>query len=130
MAEVKLTQKDMFTMIKSAFIEETDVDVDVDAIVAFCDTQIEKLENKAAAAKKLAEKKRAEGDALYDAVKEVITAEWQTRNKITDAIDMDEITPSKVGARLTKLVKEGYVIKEQQGSGKGRAMVYKLAETE
>ena len=63
------------------------------------------MDNKAAKAKERAAEKKAEGDALREAVAAVLTDEYQTIAAIAAQVEGDDITPAKVTARLTQLVK-------------------------
>jgi hypothetical protein len=83
-----------------------------DALLAFAENELEQLDKKAAKAKERAAAKKAEVDVLLDAVKEVLTDEFETRDAIAEKIDMEDATVAKVGARLTKLVNEGFAVKE------------------
>ena len=98
--------------------------------------EIELLENKAAKAKATAAKKKAEGDALYDAVAAVLTDELTTIADITAKVEFDgEVTVGRVQARLNKLVANGIATKEQvsvasEGAKARKLQAYKLADAE
>lgn len=80
-------------------------EVTAEDIIAYVDTTIKQIRNKAERAKTKAAEKRAEGDALRDAVKAALTDEYKTIAEITESLDIEGVTPGKVVARLTQLVK-------------------------
>lgn len=80
-------------------------EVTAEDIIAYVDTTIKQIHNKAERAKTKAAEKRAEGDALRDAVKAALTDEYKTIAEITESLDIEGVTPGKVVARLTQLVK-------------------------
>ena len=97
----KLTDKKIYT----AIVEGTFDDLDVDAIVAWAGKKLAQIAHKAEKAKETAAKKRAEGDALTDAVYAVLTDEFQTIADIAAQVEGDDITASKVSYRLNVLSK-------------------------
>lgn len=117
----KTTKKQMFEALvnfanEGALVFENEdgemVIVTNDVLLAFAENELEQLDKKAAKAKERAAAKKAEADVLLDAVKEVLTDEFETRDAIAEKIDMEDATVAKVGARLTKLVNEGFAVKE------------------
>jgi hypothetical protein len=136
MTNAKITKKDKFTMIK-AMIEAGTVDgVDTDMLVEFCDNEIALLDKKAAKAKETASKKKADGDALTDAVAAVLTDELQTIAEITDAVDAEDATTAKVAYRLNALVKAGVAEKAEvtisggEGTKARKVQAYKVANAQ
>lgn len=125
---VKVTKKDYFEALKVA-VEGMDTvgEYAVEDVINFIDTQIAQLDAKAAKAKENAAKKAAEGDELRVAVLAAVTDTFQTADEITAAIEGEDVTKSKVVARLTQLVKAGDVVKEEQKTDNGKKMAYKLA---
>ena len=131
---VKLTKKDFYAAIKEFIVmsEETKVgNLDAEEVIAFIDKTVEQIENKAAKAKEKAAEKKAESDTLLQTVMSVLTDELQTIDEITEAVVAatgdEEITKSKVTARLTKAVKADMARKEQVKGGSGRrVMAYAL----
>lgn len=102
-----MTKREYFELIATAMNDNEDV-------VAFCNKEIAALDARKVKAQERAAQKRAEGDALQDAVYAVVTDEFQTSNAIFDAIEgVDEVTIAKVRARLTKLVNAGLVTREE-----------------
>lgn len=94
--------------------------VTAEDVIAYTDTTIEQLDNKAARARERAAQKKVEGDALRDAVEAVLTDEFQTIAAIVAQVDEDAVTPAKVTARLTALVKAGLAHKTKVDAGDGR----------
>lgn len=74
-------------------------------LLEFVDAQVEQLEKKSEKAKERAAKQKQEGDELREAVYSVLTDEYQTIDAITAQIEGEDITKSKVTARLTQLIK-------------------------
>lgn len=130
---VKLTKKDFYAAIKEFIVmsEETKVgDLDTEEVLAFIDKTVEQIDNKAAKAKEKAAEKKTEGDELFKTVIEALTEELQTIDEITEAIiattGNEEITKSKVTARLTKAVNADMARKEQVKKESRKVMAYAL----
>jgi hypothetical protein len=125
MAEVKITKKERFNIIKDQL---AGVDGAEDSI-AFCDEQIAYLEAQAAKAAERREKKAKESDEIRALVLSKVTDEPKTGAQIAEEIDDEEISKNKVVARLTQLVKAGEVVKtEAKIEGvKGKTSTYTLA---
>lgn len=100
---------------------------DQDDLLEFIDKQMEALENRKTAAKARAEKKKAESDALTDAILEQIGEELITVDEIVVALNDENVTRNKVTARLGKLVKTGTVVKEYVKVEGSKRMAYRLA---
>ena len=91
------------------FVGETYEDLTVEDIAKYAQTTIEQLDAKATKAKERAASKKAEGDALREAVKAQLTKDYQTIADITAAVEAAgvegvDITSGKVTARLTQLI--------------------------
>ena len=97
--------------------------------VEFIDKQIETLDKRKAAAAARAEKKKAESDALTDAIYELITDKLVTVDEITVAFDDEEVTRAKVTARLGKLVNAGLIEKEPVRVDGKKRMAYRRIST-
>ena len=131
MATEKMTKVEMFENIRG-YLNGNEMSCSVDEAVEFIDKQIEQLEAKAAKAKYRAAAKRADGDALREMVFQCVDAKPKTIDEITaDVIDIAEdasdITKAKVTARLTQLVKNGSVVKEQTKINTRKIMTYARA---
>lgn len=132
----KLTKREILEAIAN-FTVSGELGCDPDVVAEFCAKEIEALDNKAAKAKERAAVRRAEGDALRDAIQSVLTAEYQTVNDIMMALpeDIEDVTPQKVVYRLNQLASPelGIVIKDKRsvenenGKGKRSLTVYALA---
>ena len=114
----KITKREMFEAL-ATYAETTDMEVQIgDAVVtaadfaAFATKEIEQLDKKAVKAKERAAVKRADGDALTEAVLAVLTNEFQTAADIAAQIEDEDTTVAKISYRLGSLVKNGRVIKE------------------
>ena len=134
MSEVKITKKVVLEAIKAA-AEGMDFGEVVSAadVIAYADTAIAQLDAKAAKAKERAAKNKAEGDELRAAVESAVSDDLQTIDAITAAVNAiegyEDVTKSKVTARLTQLVKSGAIHKEQVKLEDGRkVMAYALGE--
>lgn len=129
--EKKITKKDVLTAITALVSDEDSVQVG-EVVVTGADIAdyvkktIEQIENKASKAKERAAEKKSEGDELRKAVADVLTEELQTAEDILDQIDMEEVTKSKVVARLTALIKDGFARKEQIKVDSRKVMGYAL----
>ena len=99
-----------------------------DELLEFIDKQVEALEKRRAAATARAEKKRAESDAMTDAILAQMGDELMTVDDIVEALEDDDATRNKVTARLGKLVRNGLVVKEAIKVDGTKRMAYKLAE--
>jgi len=105
MTNTKITKKDVLFAIKNLVENGTLEGVSADDVIAYVDTTIAQIDAKAAKAKEKAAEKKAEGDALYDAVAAVLTDEYQTIADILAKVNDPDATTAKVSARLTKLRK-------------------------
>ena len=123
-----LTMKEFYNTVKT-MADATE------EMIAICDKQIAALDKKAEKAKERRAQKKAEGDALLDAVKELLTNELQLSSDIASQI-VDEngetISAQKVNYRLRTLVENGFAIKEEvkveKADGKTtKRMAYRLA---
>ena len=130
--EKKITKKEMFAAIRG-MVENVEAvgDIPAEEVLAFIDKQVEQIEKKAASAKAKAAEKKVEGDALRDAVAAVLTDEYQTIDAITAQVDVEDVTKSKITARLTQLVAADVAEKTQvkeEGTNR-KVMGYRLKET-
>lgn len=128
MAETKkVTKKEWYAEIRK-IVEAADVE-NKDGALEFIDNQVKLLEAKAAKAQENAAKKKADGDALREAVYKVLTTELQTIDQITEQIDGEDVTKAKVTARLTQLVKAEMAVKDTVKTEDGRKVTaYKVVE--
>lgn len=108
---VKVTKKDYYNNIIQA-MKTGEVTIDPVDIIAFCENEIAMLDRKAEKAKERAAAKKADGDALTDAVRAALTDEFAITADITlkvaEALGDDaEVTIHRVQYRLTQLAKNG-----------------------
>ena len=130
MEKNRVTKKNYFEALRGLVeTQETVGEYAVADVLDFIDTAIAQIDAKAAKEKERAAEKKAEGDALREAVLAVITDEFQPGDvitaKVVEATGDEELTKSKITARLTRLVKLGQVVKEEVKDAK--KMGYKLA---
>ena len=127
MAEVKVTQKELFGQV-IAIVEGADVDAAVKAeLVAFLNKKVDQIDAKAAKAKEKAAEAKVKGDELRDIVASLLTDEVQTIDAILAQVDFADVTKAKVTARLTQLVKAGVAVKESVKVDTRTLTAYKLA---
>ena len=132
---VKLTKKDFYAALKEMVImSEVEMvgEIPAEEVIAFIDKSVEQIDNKATKAKEKAAEKKAAEDDIYKAVVAALTADFQTIDEITAAVQEatgdEEITKSKVTARLTKAVKAEVAKKEQVKKDSRKVMSYALKE--
>ena len=128
MAEVKITKAMVLEVIGKNVENMTfDGDVTAEDVTAFVETTLAQIAAKAEKNKERAAAKRQAGDELRAQVLGFVTEEWQTRDEITANFEDEDVTPAKVGARLTQLVADGSVVKEKQKIDGQDKMVHALA---
>lgn len=88
-------------------IEDGTVEVTAEALAAFAENEIALLDKKATKAKERAAEKRAQGDELTDAVRAVLTDEFQIIADIAAQVEGEDVSAAKVSYRLTQLAKNG-----------------------
>lgn len=124
---VKKTKAMYFAELREMVLAAVEDQAQQDELVEFIDKQIETLEKRKVAAAERAEKKRAESDAMTDAILAQIGDELITVDEIVVALDSEEVTRNKVTARLGKLVKAGTIVKEAVKVDGNKRMAYRLA---
>ena len=128
--EKKLPKKDFYAAIRGV-VEGIEMvgDIPADEVLAFIDKTVEQIDAKAAKAKEKAAEKKTEGDELRAAVEAILTDELQTIDAIAAQVESEDVTKSKVTARLTQLVKADIARKEQVKDESGRkVMAYALKD--
>ena len=117
MSEVKVTKANVLAAIENYF-NGMDLDTVIgDGITAanaidYAVNEQNHLADKAAKAKAKAAEKRAEGDALQDAVLAALGDEFEPIAVIAARIEGDDVTVSKCTYRLNKLVENGTAEKQ------------------
>ena len=124
---VKKTKAMYFAELREMVLAAVEDQAQQDELIEFIDKQIETLEKRKVAAAERAEKKRAESDAMTDAILAQIGNELITVDEIVIALDSEEVTRNKVTARLGKLVKAGTIVKEAVKVEGNKRMAYRLA---
>ena len=108
----KLTKRSVYEALLK-MVETGTLEITEDELKTFCENEIALLDKKAEKAKERAATKRAEGDALTDAVRAALTGEFEPIADIAARIEGDDVTVAKVQYRLGQLVKAGEAEKEQ-----------------
>ena len=117
-------------------VETGTLKITEDELKTFCENEIALLDKKAEKAKERAATKRAEGDALTDAVRGALTGEFEPIADIAARIEGEDVTVAKVQYRLGQLVKAGEAEKEQitvpgsEGQKTRKIMGYRVASAE
>ena len=124
---MKKTKAMYFAELREMVLAAVEDKAQQDELVEFIDKQIETLEKRKVAAAERAEKKKAESDAMTDAILAQIGDELITVDEIVVALDSEEVTRNKVTARLGKLVKAGMIVKEAVKVDGNKRMAYRLA---
>lgn len=126
----KMTKKEYYEILKEIVRGDADSEVTVEQseLLDFLDKQIDIINTKAEKAKARAAEKKAEGDALRDAVQVVLTDEPQTIDEIVEKVDFEDATKAKITARLTALCKTGIAEKQDVKTEDNRTLkAYNLA---
>ena len=122
MTETKVTKKiryeALIAMIDAGALDaitDYNADITAESMRDFLVGEIELLDKKAAKAKERAATKAAAVDPLAEVVKSCLTTDYKTIADITSAaVAIDpEITTSKVTYRLSQMLKNGIVSKEE-----------------
>ena len=107
----KLTKRSVYEALLK-MVETGTLEITEDELKTFCENEIALLDKKAEKAKERAATKRAEGDALTDAVRGALTGEFEPIADIAARIEGDDVTVSKCTYRLNKLVENGIAEKQ------------------
>lgn len=103
----KVTNKEMFTKVIALATEKNDT-----AMVDWAQAKIDALNAKAEKARAKAAEKKADGDALRDAVLNVLGDEAMTVADIVAALNDPDVSANKVVYRANALVDLGMAAKE------------------
>lgn len=128
--ETKKTRVDYFNELKEIVETYIEDPTNKEDIIDFIDRQIDALDRKKEAALRRAEKKKADSDALTNAIYEKIGDELKTVDEIVIAINDPEVTRNRVTSRLGRLVREGLIVKELVKVEGGKRMAYKRTAAE
>ncbi len=100
-----MTKKEMYNVIADVFAT---VDrPETEDILAMVAKEIEALDRKSVKAKEKAAEKKAAGDALKDTIENMLYDEPMTIAEILEQIGDATLTPAKISARMSQLVKAG-----------------------
>ena len=127
----KLTKRSVYEALLK-MVETGNLEITEDELKTFCENEIALLDKKAEKAKERAATKRAEGDALTDAVRNALTSEFEPIADIAARIEGEDVTVAKVQYRLGQLVKAGEAEKEQitvpgsEGQKSRKIMAYRI----
>ena len=117
MNTTKITKRDNLNSLTLLLQTAKDANIDgfdYDALNSYVANEIVLLDKKAESAKARAAKSKEEGDALRDEIFGLLNAdEFITIPAIIKTIGRKDVTPQKVTARLTQLVKLGKVEKSE-----------------
>lgn len=127
MEKTKITNKSRYAAIINALTGAL-TDIETDELVDFCERQIASIERKSEKARERAAEQRKVSDELAERIASLLTEEPQTLGELTAAIGDEDITPSKVSSRCSKLLKEGRADKTEVtvpgvDGGKSRKLV-------
>ena len=128
----KLTKRSVYEALLK-MVETGTLEITEDELKTFCENEIALLDKKAEKAKERAATKRAESDALTDAVRAALTSEFEPIADIAARIEGEDVTVSKITYRLGQLAKNGEAVKEQitipgsEGQKARKVTAYKLA---
>lgn len=114
----KITKRDIYEAIAQA-METGKSTIEPQEIIDFCNKEIAALDRKAEKARENAAKKREEGDALLELVRNALTDEYSIIADITARIESDEVevTVAKVQYRLNQLIQLGEAEKSDVSVG-------------
>lgn len=116
MSEKKITKREMFVGIMGKLTDEADI--------AFIQERIDELDRRAEKTRERAEARKVEGDELREAIYNVLGDTPRTIPEILAALNDADLTPNKITARLTQLVKLEKVGKEKVKTDAGEKMGY------
>ena len=109
----KITKAQKYAMIED-ILNTVDGD-NIDMLIEFVQAEQAALANKAAKAKAKAAEKKTEIDDLGNAVLGVLNGTPKTRDEVFTLVEdfSNDVSVAKVGARLTKLVDAGLIVKSE-----------------
>lgn len=109
----KITKAQKYAMIED-ILGNVDGD-NIDMLIEFVQNEQAALARKATKAKEKAAEKKTEIDELGSIVLGALTAEPQTRDEVFAKVEdaAADVSIAKVGARLTKLVENGFAVKSE-----------------
>lgn len=130
---VKITKKEILETIGNFFENyegEIAGNVTKEAIINYVTITIDQLDAKAVKAKERAEKAKAEGDEIRAAIEAVLTNEFKTTADIIAEVGIEDLSPGKVAARMSQLIKAGKATKTDVKVGDRKVKAYAIATAE
>lgn len=131
MEKKKLTKREVLNGIID-LIKNGDTDVTSEDIIAYAENEISLIDRKNEKAAIRNAEKKVKADELQDAIYGVLTNEYQPISEIAMNFEDEDVTVSKIVARLTKLYNSGKVEKTQikvtAGDKNRNVMGYKKVE--
>ncbi len=128
----RITDKDIFTAIKTAVETESPINIDEEVLHDWAVKKLNQLEQRKEKARERAKAKKAESDTLTDAVLQVLTNEFMLLSDIATAIEGEDITVSKVAYRLNKLasaaepiVEKGEITVKEEGQRSRKLVAFR-----
>lgn len=109
--------------------EDEVVEISAEELVTWAEKNIAQLDKRNETARVRTEKKKAESDELTEVVYDAVSDEFETIADIAARVDVEDISVSKVQARLAKLLAAERVVKDTvkvEGS-KSPRVAYKRA---
>ena len=130
--EKKFTKRELYDALIGKLCGE-EVEVDAQTLVDFCQSEIDRIDQRNAKDREKREAKKAEPDVVREKVFAAVDEQFRTADVIHDTIDDEEITLGKVRHRLAGLVRDGRVQKQEmkipggEGEKTRHAMCYARA---
>lgn len=130
--EKKFTKRELYDALIGKLCGE-EVEVDAQILVDFCQTEIDRIDQRNAKDREKREAKKGEPDVAREKVLAVIDEQFRTADVIHDSIGDEDITLGKVRHRLAGLVRDGLVKKQEmkipgsEGEKARHAMCYAKA---
>lgn len=133
--EKRITKIDILNAIKTVAEQDPDAmfdeKVSAQAVIQYVDTTIGQLEAKSSKAKERAAKVKAEGDELRNTIEAALSDnEFKTAAQIIEELNIEDLTPGKVAARVGQLIRLGKAIKVDVKVGDKKAKAYALPGAE
>ena len=126
----KLTERKIYETIAAGMSDS----IDRDTLIAWAEKKIAQLDRKAEKAKETAAAKKAEGDALTEAVLAAVGDEFEPISEIAARVNAEDATVSKVSYRLNAAFKAGILEKDEitlespEGGRKRKVIAYRRAQ--
>lgn len=130
--EKKFTKRELYDALIGKLCGE-EVEVDAQTLVDFCQTEIDRIDQRNAKDREKREAKKAEPDTAREKVFTALDEQFRTADVIHDSIGDEDITLGKVRHRLAGLVRDGLVKKQEmkipgsEGEKARHAMCYAKA---